>query len=86
MPQPEIPRTVRLTLTADRGMLLVQDAGNAGTFVLAMPDDLCPVAERLRELVADPSIPAFRPGSIDWNETAKTLLGAIAGGGSEGAA
>jgi hypothetical protein len=73
------PRTISLTLTLDRGMLLVHEAGNAGSFVLAMPDDEAPVTQQLRALVADASIPERRPGatSIDWGETARMVLTAI---------
>lgn len=72
-------RTVALVITHDRGMLIVNQAGNAGTFVLATPDDLSHVAETLRQLCDDVSIKAAKVGqtSIDWGDTLGRVLGAL---------
>jgi hypothetical protein len=77
--QPKPARTVALAITHDRGMLIVNQAGNAGTFVLAMPDDTSPVAEQLRQLCDDVSIKAAKIGStsIDWGDTVSRVLGAL---------
>lgn len=72
-------RTVALAITHDRGMLIVNQAGNAGTFVLALPDDKSPVAEQLRQLCDDVSIKTAKVGatSIDWGDTVSRVLGAL---------
>lgn len=73
------PRTVALAITHDRGMLIVNQAGNAGTFVLALPDDASPIAVQLRALCDDVSIKEARVGStsIDWGETIARAVNAL---------
>lgn len=77
--EPKPARTVALAITHDRGMLIVNQAGNAGTFVLALPDDNSPVAVQLRALCDDVSIKTARVGStsIDWGDTVSRVLGAL---------